>query len=640
MRTSLFLRRELKIEDLTEYFWTDSRVVLGYVSNDAKRFHIFVANRVHEIRASTSPTQWNFVASSDNPADIASRGMKADTLVKSELWWKGPTFLHQPAPTLPNECQDHDLDPEDEEIKRSKDKTDVTTNATQVKEATEDFASLPKRLERFSKWHAAKRAVANCLKYTRILRQHLQAPQSAAYRSPTVQELQEAEHVILKAVQQEAFPREVEFGERGCVPGSGDLSRLDPCLRDGLLRVGERLNRSMLPTQLENPVIIPRQGAVTRMLVDHYHGKTQHSGRGITLSAIRAAGYWIIGGRSKVASHILHCVGCKRLRGTAQQQKMADLPPDRSQEVAPFTYAAVDAFWPFYIKEKRSQVKRWGLLFTCLSCRAIHNETLNTLTTDSFINAFRRFVCRRGKVRELRCDGGTNFIGGKEVLEESDLDEKKIQQELLHHDCDYVKFNMNVPHASHMGGVWERMIRSAKNVLTALITAHSDQLDDELLRTFMAEAECIVNCRPLTTVESTPLDTAAPICPNQILTQRTDVVLPPPGDFERADLYVKRRWRRVQHLANEFWSRWRREFLPSLQERRKWQRSEPNIGRGDIVLVVDDDTPRSRWPLSRVISAKAGADGLVRTVRVQMGDSEYDRPIHKLILLMKCSASD
>ena len=177
VRTSVFLRRELKMSDITEFFWTDSRVVLGYVSNDAKRFHIFVANRVREIRDSTSPTQWNFVESGENPADIASRGMQADALVSCERWWKGPDFLsivaQTPAKELEGETSEL-LDPEDTEIKKPKGATDIvtsTTNVTQTKTPQADFTSLPKRLERFSKWHDAKKAVANCLKYTRILRQ-------------------------------------------------------------------------------------------------------------------------------------------------------------------------------------------------------------------------------------------------------------------------------------------------------------------------------------------------------------------------------------------------------------------------------------------------------------------------------------
>ena len=95
---------------------------------------------------------------------------------------------------------------------------------------------------------------------------------------------------------------------------------------------------------------------------------------------------------------------------------MADLPPERTIPAPPFTYTGMDVFGPFYIKEGRKELKRWGLIFTCLSSRAIHLETLNSMTTDLFVNALRRLISRRGKVRDLRSDQGTNFVGAKNEL--------------------------------------------------------------------------------------------------------------------------------------------------------------------------------------------------------------------------------
>ena len=120
-----------------------------------------------------------------------------------------------------------------------------------------------------------------------------------------------------------------------------------------------------------------------------------------------------------------------------------------------------------------------------------------------------------------------------------------------------------------MGGTWERMIRSIRNVLSVLLQQHGQQLDDELLRTLMMEAEAIVNRRPLTLVDMRPPDSPQQITPSQLLMLKSKVVLPPPGVFVHQDLYCRRRWRRVQYLANYFWSRWKSEFLPTLQEQKK-----------------------------------------------------------------------
>ena len=130
----------------------------------------------------------------------------------------------------------------------------------------------------------------------------------------------------------------------------------------------------------------------------------------MTHNAIRQAG------RSVVSHIIAKCVICRKLRGRFQEQKMSDLPPERLTPAPPFTYTGMDVFGPFYIKEGRKELKRWGLIFTCLASCAIHLESLNAMTTDSFLNALRRFINRRGKVRKLRSDQGTNFVGAKNEL--------------------------------------------------------------------------------------------------------------------------------------------------------------------------------------------------------------------------------
>ena len=192
-------------------------------------------------------------------------------------------------------------------------------------------------------------------------------------------------------------------------------------------------------------------------------------------------------------------------------------------------------------------MKRYRVLFTCLASRAVHLEVASSLSTDSFLNAYRRFVGRRGPVRQLRYAQGTNFVGAKNELQQdlSMLEHEKIRQELVKNNCDWVDFKMNVPEASHMGGAWERQIRTVRNVLASLLAQHVAQLDDETLRTFMVEAEAIVNCRPLTVDTINSPQMPEPLTPSHLLTMKSKVILPPPGEFQSADLYSRKRWRRV-----------------------------------------------------------------------------------------------
>ena len=306
---------------------------------------------------------------------------------------------------------------------------------------------------------------------------------------------------------------------------------------------------------------------------------------------------------------------------------MADLPEERITSAPPFTYCGVDLFGPFQIKQGRKEVKRYGVLFTCLTSRAVHIETADLLETDSFINALRRFIARRGPVREIRSDQGTNIVGAqtelKKALEEMDHDgiQRHLSKEF---NADWViRWKQNPPAASHMDGVWERQIRSVRSILSALMREHGHALDDESLRTLLAEVECIINSRPLTVPSSDPGD-LDPLTPSHLLTMTSKIVMPPPGNFQKTDVYLRRRWKRVQYLSNVFWSRWRKEYVQSLQ-------------RGDLVLIADDQLPRHRWNMARVVDVHPDSKGRVRSVKVATATTTLERPIQKLVLICDLS---
>lgn len=178
-------------------------------------------------------------------------------------------------------------------------------------------------------------------------------------------------------------------------------------------RVGGRVPRSSLHPHIKHPAILPKKSHVSSLLIKHFHEKVQHQGRGMTVNELRSNGIWITGGSSAVVSHIYKCITCRRYRRNTQDPKMADLPEDRMEVTPPFTYCGLDCFGPFYVKEARKELKKYGLILTCMCSRANHIEMLDDLTTDAFINALRGFIAIRGNVRQLRCDQGTNFVGAK-----------------------------------------------------------------------------------------------------------------------------------------------------------------------------------------------------------------------------------
>ena len=308
---------------------------------------------------------------------------------------------------------------------------------------------------------------------------------------------------------------------------------------------------------------------------------------------------------------------------------MADLPADRiTADKPPFTFVGVDCFGPFLVKRGRSLVKRYGVIFTCLTIRAIHIEIIHSMDTDSFINALRRFIARRGHPNEIRCDNGKNFKVGEKELREAiqQWNQVKVNEFLCQRNIHWI---FNLPAASHMGGVWERVIRSVKRVLNALL--RSQTMDDEGLQTLMCELEAILNGRPLTKVSDDPYDLNA-LKPNHLFLLRSTASFLP-GVFSSTDNYSRRRWKQVQYMTDIFWKRWTREYLPSLQVRQKWNLKIRNISKNDLVLVVDHAQPGNQWPLGRITDCNFGRDGLVCSVKVKTSTSEFVRSITKLCLL-------
>ncbi|PFX24881.1 hypothetical protein AWC38_SpisGene10528 [Stylophora pistillata] len=517
VRISEQLRRELEYHIDQEYFWTDSKVVLGYIRNESRRFHVFVSNRVQDIQDNTSVDQWRYIESKQNPADEASRGMKAQEILDSR-WITGPPFIWEKETQWPTSNEDHNLHDSDPEVK-------------------------------------AKRAVALCRRYVGFLKEHVHKKHgnNEELQEVKVEDLESAERAIIRAVQLKAFKEEIATlrnmkqentdkesrvftrQRKTSMKTGSSLYKLDPFVDvNRILRVGGRLRRATLVDDIKFPIILPRDSHVTHLVAKHYHQCIHHQGKGMTLNEIRSNGFWILRGSSIVTNLISSCVKCQKLRGSVQEQRMSDLPEDRLESTPPFTYCAVHYFGPFAVKNGHTELKRYGVLFTCLASRAIHLEIANSLETDSFLNALRRFISRRGPICQLRSDQGTNFVGARKELTQAlaEMDQEKLKTTLLEEQCDWFSFKMNVPAASHMGGAWERQIRSVCNVLSSLFQDNGKQLDDESLRTLMCEAEAIVNSRPLTVNQLADPDSPSPLTPNHLLTMKSKVVFAPPGAFQ------------------------------------------------------------------------------------------------------------
>ncbi|XP_073713971.1 uncharacterized protein [Misgurnus anguillicaudatus] len=629
------VRDEIDIDMDAVKFYTDSKIVLGYIHNSTRRFYTYVANRVIRIRKSSHPEQWHYISTENNPADHATRPIHA-SLLQHTNWFSGPSCLTQSHPE-PAQIDIFTLVEPDVDVEI---RPDVTTLIT----VTSETQLKSHRFERFSHWMTLCRAIALLIRVARSFKTTADQRNFQGWKcnieASTVSEILRAKVVIILTVQSEIFKEEFKCLEtKQTLPKQSPLKKLNPIIdEDGLLRVGGRLAPANLTKEEKHPLIIPRTHYIATLLVRYYHEKVMHQGRHITEGAIRAAGLWIIGSKCLVSSVIFKCVVCRKLRGTLQIQKMADLPADKLSPMPPFTNVGLDVFGPWTVMTRRTRGgaadnKRWAVLFTCMTTRAVHIELVESMSTSSFINALRRFFSVRGPAKLLRSDRGTNFIGACKELG-IDHRDATLNSYLQEKNCTW---QFNPPHSSHMGGSWERLIGIARRILDAMLlqSVHT-RLTHEVLSTLMAEVMAIINARPLLPVSTDP-DMPTVFTPAMILTQKTSALEAPSGNFDSAELHTKQ-WKQVQCLADTFWKRWRREYLATLQSRRKWTDDKPNIKLGDVVLLKEKQAYRNDWPVGRVIKTFLSNDNKVRKAEVKIvkdGTMKvFLRPISDMVVLL------
>lgn len=207
-----------------------------------------------------------------------------------------------------------------------------------------------------------------------------------------------------------------------------------------------------------HPIVLDPRHAVTKLLIRQVDNDLNYPGAERLFAELRRK-YWILHGREAIRREQRSWPECQRWRAQPVKPKMADLRPARLRLHQPvFFLTGIDCFAPMQVKVGRRSEKRWGLLFKCLTTRAVHTEVLSSINADSFLMALRRFISHRGKPAELLSDQGTNFRGGDRELQEAfKAMHPSLQAQLAEHQ---IKFCFNPPSAPHFGGSWAREIQS------------------------------------------------------------------------------------------------------------------------------------------------------------------------------------
>ena len=590
--------------------FTDSKASLYWIQGVHHEWKQFVENRVTAIRNLIPLEFWRHCPGRENPADIPSRGMSASALSESSLWLSGPDWLrHRTGGAAPQDTSEVGVP---EECRGEMRRKNLTCSLVAMG-TTDPPASIRQVIcpENYSSSNRLFRVTALVLRFIARLRKQSNSSDPTNSELST-EELNRARLRWIQDVQAHLIK------DKNFLAWRRQLGLYQD--EQGLWRCGGRMSHSSLLPSARNPILLSKEHYLTTLLISDAHKRVFHNGVRETLSELRS-NYWVIRGRQIVRKILSSCVICRRLEGAHCKGVSAPpLPGFRVQESRPFQTTGVDFAGPLYVRtlDQSRTAKTWLVLYTCYSTRAVHLDLVQDMTAQTFLRSFRRFTARRGTPTRMISDNAKTFksvaASITKILESPEV--KKFLSDIR------VEWRFNLEKAPWQGGVFERMIKSAKRCLRKAVGKNCLTFDE--LLTLVTEIEGVLNSRPLTYVYSD--DVTEPLTPSHLLVGyriRTlpDDTVPPDADDDYTPRSLTRRAAHLAKTLRKFWRRWKREYLQELREfHRASQRRESSssLQTGEVVTVYDEGHPRGLWRLGRIEELCPSADGKIRGVRVRV----------------------
>ena len=583
--------------------WSDSKVALSWAKSDKEIRNVFVANRISEIQA--TGFQLMYVPSTDNPADILSRGCSVSELVDCSLWHSGPAWLiskHYPA---------------------------QNAMCVVINEITHEIPPvapiLPSvDLEKYSNLVDPKNVAKRLLDFCNKSRDPLEALviQEQQFHSPSIYfHLEDKKIKVSSDI-------------------SNTIKQLNLFMENKVVKSAGRLDNSSLNHLTKTPYFLPSHSRLVILLIKYVHVSNLHCGLGQTLALYRSYA-WTPKLRTRVKSFLSRCVLCRRAKAKALSTPAPPpLPSERVVYIRPFHSAGVDHTGSITIKSKGGDRQKVYLcLFVCTTTRAVHIEVVRTLTTADFILGLRRFAARHGTPSILLSDNATTFKAAERFLIQL-YEEPAVRRHCANNS---ITWRFQTPRAPWAGGHYERLVGVVKSCLSTSL--QRKLLTEEELRTVVAECETVINSRPLTYISTDTIE--EPLTPSHLLTGRL-VNLTPPLQEYIADYGEGEDAKRLRHqyhtlssTLEHFEKRWRTEYLTALRSRHQEvvrQRGDHPLSVGDVVVVKQTDVNRLSWPLGKITKLLPDRTGTLRTVEVLFEGKTHLRPIaHIVPLEVSCS---
>ncbi|XP_055633517.1 uncharacterized protein LOC129773882 [Toxorhynchites rutilus septentrionalis] len=612
----------------SEYYYSDSQVALSWIKSSNTRWGTFIRNRVQKIHSTTNPEHWKYISTKENPADMVSRGIPVRKLreAKLEFWLHGPECIRRRQYYLQSGYE-YTAAAEQEEIKEP-----ITRLVAATGKACEDL------IAKYPHHHTHDKTVRHFAWLCRAINNMKKVNKDTGIRNEkrsgplTTTELNEGLTLVVRIMQATIYPNEVaELRKTGKVPTKGPFQHLNAIVRNGVIHVTGRLHNAEMPISQKNPILIPKSHPFSRVIIQKIHEDRFHAGTDLVINEFRQR-FWMRDLRRTVQGVIQRCILCAKARPRRLQQRMGQLPSPRVNESVAFTHTGVDLCGPFevYLNQKsKCKTTAYACIFICFATKAVHLEVVEDQSTAAFISALLRFTSVRGIPEVIYSDNGRNFVGASRELNRlrriynNEVFQNKLVDIAATHR---IRFSFIPPRSPSFGGLWEANIKVAKRLFSA--AARGAQLNIMELQTLFYQVAAIMNSRPLTPVYTTP-DSPTAITPGHFLIARPMLAVPIPTQSKDGS-NLTTRWKRVQSQLEQFWRRWRDEYLHQLRDYAKWTKQQANVKVGQIVLIGDDHLPVARWPMGIVTQIHPGDDGVVRVAVVRTATGIYKRNVRTL----------
>ena len=629
------------------FFWTDSEVCLYWINTPAKSFKAYVAHRVGEIQTYTEPRQWLHIPGSENPADIGTRPITARELKTRSLWWGGPSFLRQPMTEWPKSKVV-------KQIETSEVKNTIFLNIAPLKEThfVDCFEKLHPQFFSVGKLYNGLRTClrkwAYVIRAVRLFRGGHRSGQSQLHSG----EIEAAMRHLIRQSQLSSFREEIgllsrdvaQTEERSLVrfpeARRSRILQFSPFLDEfGVLRSCSRLEKGKIYGYDKiYPIILDRHSELSRLLVEEAHFNFEHPVGHNAMKAALCAKYIILGLGTLCHQVKFSCAICRMMKGKVAHQLQGALPVRRLGEgLRPFEHVGMDFAGPFEVKVGRGKPRKklYVLVLTCMAVRAVHLEATGGTDTTHVVNAISRFVDVRGIPKTVTTDNQTSFQKADKDLTDwiGAIDLDMLREKTGHEfrpGSRGIEWIFNPPLAPHFGGVFEILVKAMKRALKTTV-GHAD-LTEEEFRTVISKVAWMLNNRPIQPVgDSSDLEA---LTPNHFLNGAPeDAVFPP--NLPNSRIGLQERLKYQVEVQQHFWKRFQAEIIPLMGPRKKWREEVSDLKEDDVVIEVDENTPRGEWRKMRVTRVIPSDDNLIRKVEVTNGRGKfYIRPISRLIQIV------